>query len=116
MGSSREIDAAGPSPGRTPISVPIKTPMKHKRRLIGSKAQLNANCRLLRRSTKNSYIPNTPFGSSTFSSIKIVHDRKAVKNAQINVIFHLCGSIDLNKKAMKRNVVKRYPRCFKATP
>jgi hypothetical protein len=42
MGSNKEIEAAGPNPGRTPTKVPIKHPKKHKTRLVGSKATLKA--------------------------------------------------------------------------
>ena len=37
-GSSIAIVAAGPSPGRMPITVPRKQPMKHHRRFIGDSA------------------------------------------------------------------------------
>jgi hypothetical protein len=33
-GRRREMVAAGPSPGRTPMSVPMRTPIKHKTRLL----------------------------------------------------------------------------------
>jgi hypothetical protein len=34
-GRSMEMVATGPTPGRTPISVPTKTPIKQYKRLIG---------------------------------------------------------------------------------
>jgi hypothetical protein len=34
-GKSKEIAPAGPIPGRTPTNVPIRTPIKQYRRLIG---------------------------------------------------------------------------------
>jgi hypothetical protein len=43
MGSKREMEAAGPNPGRTPTKVPIKQPRKHKKRLRGSRATLKAS-------------------------------------------------------------------------
>jgi hypothetical protein len=41
-GKSRAIVVEGPSPGRTPTSVPHRTPMKHMRRFMGSKAMEKA--------------------------------------------------------------------------
>jgi len=40
-GSKIDIVAVGPIPGRTPISVPIKTPTKQAKRLLGSKLTEN---------------------------------------------------------------------------
>jgi hypothetical protein len=37
MGSKMDMVATGPRPGRTPISVPMKTPTKQAKRLFGSK-------------------------------------------------------------------------------
>jgi len=37
-GKSKAIVVEGPSPGRTPTSVPHNTPAKHMRRFMGSKA------------------------------------------------------------------------------
>jgi hypothetical protein len=37
MGSNIEMEATGPSPGRTPTSVPMKTPIRQRRRLKGWK-------------------------------------------------------------------------------
>jgi hypothetical protein len=42
MGSRREMEAAGPSPGRTPTNVPTRHPKKHNNRFIGSKATWKA--------------------------------------------------------------------------
>jgi hypothetical protein len=42
MGSSKEIDAAGPNPGSTPTKVPMRQPRKHKKIFIGSRATLKA--------------------------------------------------------------------------
>jgi hypothetical protein len=35
VGSRRDMAPTGPMPGRTPISVPMKTPIKQYRRLTG---------------------------------------------------------------------------------
>jgi hypothetical protein len=37
MGRRIDMVATGPSPGRTPTSVPIKTPTKQAKRVLGSK-------------------------------------------------------------------------------
>jgi hypothetical protein len=38
IGKSNEIAPAGPIPGRTPISVPIKTPIKQYSKFVAEKA------------------------------------------------------------------------------
>jgi hypothetical protein len=42
IGSKREMEAAGPSPGRTPTKLPIRQPRKQRRRFRGSRATLKA--------------------------------------------------------------------------
>jgi hypothetical protein len=37
-GSKRDIAPTGPMPGSTPISVPVRTPMKQYNRFTGSRA------------------------------------------------------------------------------
>jgi len=49
IGTSNEIAADGPSPGNTPTKVPMRTPKKQYKRLMGFKAILKPNmipCRL----------------------------------------------------------------------
>jgi hypothetical protein len=41
-GRRREIDAAGPKPGRTPTNVPTRQPRKHRNIFAGSSAILKA--------------------------------------------------------------------------
>jgi hypothetical protein len=47
-GKRREIVAVGPIPGNTPMRVPIRTPRKQKKRLIGLKATPKPRKRLLK--------------------------------------------------------------------
>src|SRR3954470_8266225 len=49
-GSSMAMVAIGPTPGRTPISVPIRQPMKHSARFLSDSATLNPSARLSNRS------------------------------------------------------------------
>jgi ribosome modulation factor len=44
-GRSKDIDAAGPNPGRTPTKVPMRHPQKHKNKLMGSRAILKDRSR-----------------------------------------------------------------------
>ncbi len=54
MGRRIYMVATGPRPGRTPISVPMNTPMKQKKRLLGSQATLKPVMRLLMKSITES--------------------------------------------------------------
>src|SRR5215471_6939146 len=56
-GSSKDIVATGPIPGRTPMSVPTNTPTKHARRLPGARVTVKPYARLARRSTRRSEAP-----------------------------------------------------------
>jgi hypothetical protein len=42
IGSSREITAVGPRPGKTPTSVPKRTPAKQNRRFCGCRETAKA--------------------------------------------------------------------------
>jgi hypothetical protein len=48
IGSSIAMVATGPTPGRTPISVPSSTPIRHISRLNGDSATPKPSARLLR--------------------------------------------------------------------
>jgi hypothetical protein len=50
-GRRREIVATGPIPGKTPISVPTRTPTKQNIRLMGARATLKPRSKLFRTST-----------------------------------------------------------------
>ena len=67
-GSNKHMHVVAPKPGRTPAMVPIKTPIKHTNRLIGSVAMFRHKYKLFMKSiAKDHYIPNIPVGSWTFN-------------------------------------------------
>src|SRR6516165_1422234 len=50
IGSSMAIVATGPTPGKTPISVPTRAPMRQNSRFIGESATEKPCARLIKRS------------------------------------------------------------------
>jgi len=51
MGSKREMPTTGPIPGRTPIAVPSKDPMKQKKIFCQVRAWLKPRLKFAKRST-----------------------------------------------------------------
>jgi hypothetical protein len=108
IGSNKDIEEAGPKPGRTPTNVPMRTPIKQQKTLIGSRETLKARVKWLKKSIcKTPQIPRTPIGSSTCRTLNSAYVRPVIIAEKIKVIVHFIGSIDFETNTMKKNVVKR---------
>ncbi len=64
-GKSRDIVPAGPIPGSTPTSVPMKTPVKQYNRLTAEKATFNPNEKFSKKPVTRSLSqnPSIPLGN-----------------------------------------------------
>jgi hypothetical protein len=117
-GSRRAIAACGPSPGRTPTSVPPKHPKKAHNRFIGVKQTWNPKVILSKKPI--SYMPRIPMlrGPSgklifnqTAKNMYEIHDTtRAVKREYVQ----LFRPNVLRIATKKRKVDNENPKCIRA--
>ena len=75
VGSRIEMVATGPKPGITPTRVPIRTPIKQKKRFMGSSAREKAKMKLARKSTVK--IPKYPSAAEFSTRDQTTHRKTA---------------------------------------